>query len=408
MNLLFVAHHQRWKTELRSAAWARELARRGHQVTLLCTHPTRRLRASETVWEGVRVVEQPDLLIGSMRSGWDPWSTLRRAIFLRGRRYDLVHAFETRPATIHPVRTLLRRAPAPLVMDWNDWWGRGGLISERRPRWYQILFGALETWYEEHFRTLADHTTVISSALARRAESLGVDPKTITVIPGGVNPAAFAQVPPLAERHRFGLPADRFVLMFAAADAAMDLDLVIGAVALAARRVPNLLLVLTGRRPPQFEALVRGADIGDRVVHLGFLPYGELPRALSCADVFLLPLRDTVANRGRWPHKIGEYMACGRATVANPVGDLGELLDTERVGLAADPTPEAMAEAIVRLHGAPELRETMGRTARRVAETRFAWPVIVDRVEQAYEQAIAAWRAKRTGIEESPASAAVG
>lgn len=395
MNLLFVTHHRRWKTNLRSAAWARELVRRGHEVTLLCTHPTACVRAHVSHWEGVNIVEFPDLLFGSMRSGWDLWSLVRRRLYLRGKRYDLIHAFETRPATIHPLLALLHSSPAPLVIDWNDWWGRGGLIAERRPRWYQAVLGPLETWYEEHFRILADHTTVISTALARRAESLGVDPQTISVIPGGVDPALFPVGSPLVQRSRFGLAADRFIVMFAAADAVMDLDLVLDAAKRAVHQIPNLLLVMTGHRPAGFDRLVRRASIADRIQHLGFLPYAELPLALSCADVFLLPLRDTVANRGRWPHKIGEYMASGRPIVANPVGDVRIVFETERIGLTAEPAPAAVADAIVHLYRFPELRETIGRTARRIAETRFAWTTLVDRLEEAYQCARTSWLVRR-------------
>ena len=392
MNLLYVTHHRRPKTRARSAPWAAELVRRGHEVTLICIAPRERWRLKESVEEGVRYVESPDLFFGALRSGWDPWGLWNRSRYLAGRTFDIVHCFETRPATIHPVLRWLRSRPIPLVIDWNDWWGRGGLIKERRPGWYRALFGGIETWYEEHFRPLADHTTAISTALARRAESLGIPADRVTVIRGGVDPAAFRERPPAAARPEFGLQEDRFVAFFASADAMMDLDLVLQAVQLASTRIPGLLLVMTGHRPSGLDARARSLGIDRQVRHLGFLPYERLPHALSCADVFLLPFSDTVANRGRWPHKVGEYMACGRPTVSNPVGDIRELFERERVGLLADPTPEAMAEAIVRLRDEAALRLQLGARARQVAETRFAWPRIADRVEGVYRRIVQEWR----------------
>ena len=180
-----VTNHRRFKAAWRSVQIARELVRRGHAVTVLCIADTRVFRLVEYDDNGVHIVESPDLLVGRMRSGWDPYDTLRRILFLQGKEYDLIHAFETRPGTIYPILSYRKRRPVPLVIDWIDWWGRGGLIAEQRPWWYRFLFADIETWFEENFRILADASTVISRGLARRAENLGVDPKSIFWIPHG-------------------------------------------------------------------------------------------------------------------------------------------------------------------------------------------------------------------------------
>src|SRR5207302_1867984 len=50
------------------------------------------------------------------------------------------------------------------------------------------LFAPVETYYEESCRRLADHLTVISTALQARAERLGVQSEKITRLPGGAEP----------------------------------------------------------------------------------------------------------------------------------------------------------------------------------------------------------------------------
>ncbi len=326
-----------------------------------------------------------------------------RMKYLRRRSYDLIHAFETRPTTIYPVCSLLRRAPAPLVIDWNDWWGRGGLIRERRPRWYQLLFGGVETWFEEHFRPQANHTTVISSSLAQRAIGLGVPQDTITILRGGVDVSAFPLCPPTAFREAFGIAPTAFVAMYSAADATMDVDLVLHAIQLACQKIPQLVLVMTGHQLKRFRERLQSAGLHNHVRHLGFLDRPKLIKALLCADVFLLPLRDSIANRGRWPHKIGEYMASGRPTITNPVGDIRWLFNSFAVGLLCEPSAEAMADAIERLYGEPDLRANLGQTARSVAERDFSWPVIVDRLESAYRDVQGRWKLKH-GERESRAT----
>ncbi len=385
MKLLYVTHHRRSKTAARSGPLAREMARRGHEVTVICVAERERWRTREVMCDGVRWVEAPDWLWGRLRSGWDLWSIVRRLQWLRGRRFDLIHCFETRPATIIPVLYFAKRYPADLVIDWNDWWGRGGLISELRPKWYQVVFGGIETFFEEHYRPLARATTVISSALAERAVALGVPRESIFRVQGGVDPAFFKVLPREQYRDAFDLEADAFILGFSAADVITDLRYVLEEFAMAAAKEPDMLLVITGNKAEGFDRLVVDLGITSRVRHLGYLPYQSLPNALSCCDAFLLPFLNRISNVGRWPHKVGEYMSMGRPIVANAVGDLPELFHKADIGIMADTRRGAFAEAILKIKRDPVLRESMGRNARMLAEREYIWPKIADRMEEAYE-----------------------
>ena len=69
--------------------------------------------------------------------------------------------------------------------------------------------------------------------------------------------------------------------------------------------------------------------------HSGMLPFEQMGKALSYADIFVMPYSDRVANRGRWPGRIGTYLALGRPIVSNPVGEIKLLFENEAVGLLA-------------------------------------------------------------------------
>ena len=140
--------------------------------------------------------------------------------------YDLVHCFETRPSTIYPALYYTRRHKRPLVTDWNDWWGRKGLIEVNRPRWYRILFGWMETYYEEAFRSHAAGLTVISTGLIQRAIKLGVRPELICHITGGSLPDLF-QAHTIEEcRKRVGFPLSEPILGFSSINSHLDMEIV--------------------------------------------------------------------------------------------------------------------------------------------------------------------------------------
>jgi glycosyltransferase involved in cell wall biosynthesis len=388
MRILILTHHRRFKAAWRCLSLARQLALRGHDVTMLCTADTERWRLTEYVEDGVTIVEVPDLLTASMRSGWDPYTVFRRIHWLKNAQFDLLHTFETRPASIYPALSLLKRRKIPLVIDWIDWWGHGGLITEHRPRWYQFLFGGIETWYEEHFRTMADATTVIARGLGRRAEGLGVDEESIFWIPNGCDPNLYESVKDQNFRPKFGIPDEAFVAGFSALDVTLGVDTVLRALSLLKDRYPDIRLLMTGKKDDSLMAAIDAAGVADTVTHLGYVDVEDYPKALACVDTFVVPFGDRVANAGRWPGRINDYLSLGIPIITNPVGEMSTLLASHKIGLLAPETPEGFADALTTMIEDPDLRRRMGQTARDLAGSELAWSTLIDRLEHAYHFAI--------------------
>ena len=387
-RILMITHHRCYRTAARSHVIARHLIERGHSVTLLATADERRFGTVETVWDGVRIIEAPDLLWGKLRSGWDPWSLFNRLAFLSREKpdYDLVHCFETRPGTIHPALYYAKRHNLPLLSDWNDWFGRGGIIDVLRPKWYQLTLGGLETYYEEAFRPQCAGTTVISTALGQRARNLGIPAERICYLPGGTMPEMHPNRSKEACRARFGLPLDLPLLGFASADSFLDMELIFASLALVAAHFPQVKLILTGEVKPAVLELAAKNGVADKLLQTGFVPKQDLPWWLGCADVLLLPFPETVYNVGRWPNKVGIYMSLERPFVTNPYGDIKLLLEQYQAGLAAEVTAEDFASKIIFLLENPAVAQQLGRNGRQAAETTYNWKSLVVTLEDFYTQ----------------------
>jgi glycosyltransferase involved in cell wall biosynthesis len=400
LNVLMITHHRRLKIGGRSYPMAKALVRKGHKVTLMTISNRRRFGTVEYMDHGIRLIETPDLLWGQLRSGWDLWDTLNRFHYLGQDRtpYDLVHCFETRPATIYPALHYLRRKPVPLITDWNDWWGRGGIIDEARPAWYRTLFGPIETYYEEAFRTRGDGLTVISTALLQRGVGLGMDRERICYLPGGVQEGAL-DVPDKeacrewiaaydTERGSVYAGTDP-ILGFASADSHWDLDIIMDALALVAEKYPRTRLMITGKAGEEILSLARSRGVEQNIELTGWVDREALPYYLGCADVFLLPFPDAIRNVGRWPNKIGLYMGVGRPTVTNAVGDIKPLFEQHNVGLVAEWDPLDFAQKILYLLENPETATRLGQEARQVAATEYDWSSLITRLETFYETTLA-------------------
>ncbi len=367
------------------------MAARGHDVDVFCHANTERWRTRVEAVDGFRVIENPDLLIGPLRQGWDPVCAVRRGnlLFREDKAYDLIHCLDTRLAVIRPALRYARAKNITIVSDWIDWWGRGGLIEERRPWWYKLLFTGVETFFEEHYRNQLDGLSAISNALIDRAVGLGVAREHCLHIPGGANTLAFGEIPPKQQsKAQLGIREESPVACFSGLDVLIDLPMAIQAFGLLREHIPEAVLLLVGPTAHDARKMLRRKRDMNNVIATGPVPYDSLPKHLAAADVFLMPYADKISNVGRWPNKIGDYMCVGRPTVSNPVGEVKWLFEKHAVGLLCEATPEAMAKATEDLILQPDRARTIGEEARKTAEEVFAWDKLVAGLEDWYYETL--------------------
>jgi len=376
-------HNVAWQggTFFRAYHFAREMVKKGHGVTLLTISQQECLRFKKYLKDGVRIIETPDCLWGRGRTGWDPWDTLRRCSYLRKKTWDLVHAFDSRPAVILPA-LFLRRNGIPLIMDWADWWGRGGTIEERNTGLLvRYLIGPVEAYFEEAFRKYAHSTTVISSALHKRAVGLKVKPDSIAQIPQGSDTENVYPLEKLKCRADLGLPNKAKIIGYLGVLSKSDGQLLFDTFSCLLKEIDDCNLLLIGNHK---------TNILDKtgIIETGFVSHDKLVKYLGACDLMMLPLKDTIASRGRWPSKINDYLAAGKPIVATAVGDMKELFLKHEIGIATTDDPVLLAQATKRLLMDEALMSQIGKNSRRVAETELSWQILADRLETHYMQTL--------------------
>src|SRR5439155_5272691 len=140
LKILIITHQRRARMSTRALPWGQALAARGHTVDVLCHADTERWKTRYEQHAGLCIIHSPDLLVGALRQGWDPVCALRRGVWLfrEKQAYDIIHCLDTRPTVVLPALAYGRAMRIPIVSDWVDWFGRGGLIAEKRPLWYRV------------------------------------------------------------------------------------------------------------------------------------------------------------------------------------------------------------------------------------------------------------------------------
>jgi len=385
MRILLLNHNVAWcgGTFYRAYHAGRYLAQRGHCVTLLTISARRRLRFFREVKEGIEIIHTPDLLWGVGRTGWDPWDTLNRIVYLNGQTWDIIHAWDSRPAVILPALHARRQSGktgGKLVIDWCDWWGRGGTQSERSGILVRLA-APIETYFEEAFRARADGTTVISQALYERALSLKVRAETIRRLPQGCDVKVQSDGNRSAARQRLGVALSRPLILHVGALTRSDAQLLFDSLRLLFHRRRDCQAVLIGRSGARIpDDLKKSAQL----VETGFVPETTLTDYMESCDALLVPMADTLASRARWPSRVNPFLAAGRAVVMTCVGDLAALLEREKAALITRCEPEDIVTNVIRLFNNPEIRQQCEIRARHVAEHILAWPLIVSKLEDLY------------------------
>lgn len=380
MRVLFLSHNVAWRGGFfRAYHWGRYLARRGHEVTIVATSESNRFKFTKSTHDGVTVVKTPDLLTGRLRTGWDPWNSMRRATFLRGTDWDVVHAVDSRPAVCLPALAMHKRNTT-LIMDWGDWWGRGGTILERQGSVLDRLFAPVETYFEEAYRTRADGTVVLSAALAERAAGLGVPRHRIARIPHGADVEGIQPRDKSVARKALGMSPTAPVIGYVGVLFKRDATLLQKTFDRLQATDSRIHLCLIGQCNM---AAPKTWIAANRVTVTGRIDYDRLQTFIAACDLMVLPLKNSVANRGRWPSKVGDYLAAGRPVVTTDVGDISSLIRKGQCGAVADDCPEALASAIADVLRRSDL-QALGVNARQTAEVSLDWRILTNDLETFY------------------------
>jgi glycosyltransferase involved in cell wall biosynthesis len=227
----------------------------------------------------------------------------------------------------------------------------------RHPEWYSPAYAAWQRRLLPALARRALHVVTVSEfSRGELLDLLGIAAESVTVIPGGVDPAFTPAAD--AERARAALGLTRpYVLCVASQTARKNLRALVPAAQ--QLRADGVDVVVAGGRRPQF---AREAGL-DALRHLGAVPDALLPGLYAGAEVFALP---SVYEGFGLP--LLEAMACGTPVIAADATALPETAG----GAARLVAPGAVAEAIRAVLGEPAERARL-REAGLARAAAFTW-----------------------------------
>jgi glycosyltransferase involved in cell wall biosynthesis len=361
------------------------LRKRGHDVTLLMgsNKPSLKIRISRT--DDLLKIYLPSTAFMYDKLGYVIRALLSPTFPLF--RFDIIHSFWVgQPATA--LMTLTTRVLRQLsinrtgiLVDWDDWYGRGGL-----GRVHGSLIEFFMTILEEKTLLFADAITVVSEALKHRAISVGVRRDKIHVLPVGANIDAIKPMDVFLARSLLGLDESKTILLYMGNYHGKCVIDMMKALLYVAKEHKNIHLLFVGKIDDYFKSLLKGiVKDAFQITFTGPQPYEKVPIYLGAADILLFPMDDTIFEKARFPTRLGDYLAAGKPIVASAVGEVKRVLEQEKAGLLANPNDvHSFAEKVSSLLNDKALQVILGKNARRAAVERYSWERIIDKLEAIY------------------------
>ncbi|SDW99823.1 glycosyltransferase [Thiocapsa roseopersicina] len=233
----------------------------------------------------------------------------------------------------------------------------------------------------------ADHIFVQSDRMKADVASHGIDAAKMFVVPMCINWKRISSrllLPPSDDWAQ----KSPLIVYVGTLVRARRMDFLIETFAFVHRQRPDAVLVVIGDAPPSDMAILHASadrlGVAPFVKFLGFLPMEESWRYVKVAQVCVSPIRPSPMLDPGSPTKVIEYLALGKAVVANEQPDQARVLKESGAGLVVPFEVEPFARAILDLLADPSRAADMAKKGPDYVRRMRSYETLVPELEAEY------------------------
>lgn len=378
MKVLMISSNSEGKGTFWRTLWfARYLVKFGNEVLIICLNSENKFVFTSKIIDNVKIILLPRL---AHQDFAELPAHLFRAVWITVyeifHKFDVVHFFNVPSLTSGlPAIPLwlfkkLGLKKCKLIIDWDDLWGKGGLVALNNQGWLAIN---VADFLEKHIPLLADKVTIVSDEIEKHALLAGINKNKIFKIINGADVKNIHPINKNFSRKKVGLNLKSKIICFPA-NIKICLPYVIACFDKVCDKLKSCQLILLNPISDYVKKCVNGSRFKDKILIIGFKPYQDYLFYLGSSDVILMPRSNHVLDKCQFPSRLGDIMASARPLVTNYTGDAWKIVEESNCGLIAKVGDERdFSNKIIYLLSNPKIASKLGKNGRIAAEKEYSW-----------------------------------
>jgi len=362
---------------------SKELVRRGHAVTI-CTSSSAKGSASHE-----QIQNSNPAILDGIRVFYFPYSVSHKLFYVTPQlvpylkkkldTFDVAHLHDVRCFQSLATHHYARKSGFPYVLQLHG--SYLGTINGSKLKW--LLDTAIS------YKVLRDSKRVIAltKTEAEYYGKKGIAAGAIDIVGNGVEFSENGgEIAKGRFREKAAIRDDQFIILYVGRIASSKgLDMLAEAFSVLKDRLGAATLVLVGQDHLGYESTlkkrVKALNIEDSTIFTGPISESDKIDAYEDADVFVTPSFTGL------PLTFLESCACGTPIVTTHNGDDIDWIDGN-VGYVVNYDKNDLAAAISNILLDDRTRAEFKANCRKLAHEQFAWPSVVDKIEETYRRAV--------------------
>ena len=255
-------------------------------------------------------------------------------------------------------------------------------------RTFDIVHEIIEEKYLSNFvykiekKSYPKFNLVIANTPFMRNWSEEMGAKNVIVIPQGVDPNIMKKLPKDKEmQKKLNINEnDKVVMYLGSILSHSGMDIILHDMPKILKEIPEVKLLIVGDGPDlqRLKRMSKKLGLDKKIIFTGFVPYKEVPRFCSLADLCINPWRINEMTNKLSPVKIFDFLSCGKSTLATPLdGMLYDFPKTSNTIIYED--LELFTDKIIKLLRDTSL-EQFGARSREFVAKNFTWDIVTKKM----------------------------
>jgi glycosyltransferase involved in cell wall biosynthesis len=353
--------------------WLQYFVEQGHFVHLV-PYPDSFIFVSDRVLDGVRIHKIHSTQLRKWDGFYKKYLIIKNIFLcqkiLKQYPIDIVHAHYI--SACGWIGSFLNFHPFILTA-----WGSDVNIDPDRSFFYRFLA-------KRAIRT-ADLITANSHDLIQKLVTMGANPEEAHHIQAGLEIERFPfQRGNDRLRQDLGLKDELIVLSTRSLSQVYNLDILVRAIPLVKREIPNVKFIFiyrgTSEQENNLRRLIKNENAMDSVILVGSVDNFHIAEYYQLADIFI-----SITSSEGMPISLTEAMACGAVPVVSDLPVFRDWIKPNINGLIVQVrNVEITANAIVTLFKNPVMRDSISRVNRKLVVDKFDYRIWMQKVEDFY------------------------